>query len=210
LKDLRITAESLEITKEIAAKIDGDTFHHHFHVLSDIASLHAANQSLTYVEIGCYAGASACLMLQRPLTKVVSIDIGKPVSPKTPIANAEKLNPHDNDYQYIKGNSQSRWTVRKLKKIIDEIDILFIDGDHSYEGVRKDFLLYHKLVKRDGYIIFDDYKDHEFSPEVKPSVDDIIAEFAASYEVIGCLENKHNARPESLTDNNCFIIRKNL
>lgn len=38
-------------------------------------------------------------------------------------------------------------------------DIILIDADHSYDGVKRDFELYHKKVKSDGYIIFHDYGD---------------------------------------------------
>jgi hypothetical protein len=36
------------------------------------------------------------------------------------------------------------------------IDLLFIDGDHSYEGVKKDFDLYSKLVSPHGIILIHD------------------------------------------------------
>lgn len=36
------------------------------------------------------------------------------------------------------------------------IDLLFIDGDHSYEGVKKDFELFHRFVSPFGLIIFHD------------------------------------------------------
>lgn len=37
-----------------------------------------------------------------------------------------------------------------------KIDVLFIDGDHSYEGVKKDFELYSKILSPNGIIIFHD------------------------------------------------------
>jgi hypothetical protein len=30
------------------------------------------------------------------------------------------------------------------------VDFLFIDGDHTYEGVKKDFEMYSPLVRREG------------------------------------------------------------
>jgi len=36
------------------------------------------------------------------------------------------------------------------------LDFLFIDGDHSYEGVKKDFEMYSPLVKKEGIIAFHD------------------------------------------------------
>jgi hypothetical protein len=37
-----------------------------------------------------------------------------------------------------------------------KIDLLFIDGDHSYEGVKKDFDLYTKLLSDSGLVILHD------------------------------------------------------
>lgn len=38
----------------------------------------------------------------------------------------------------------------------ERLDFLFIDGDHSYNGVRSDFLMYSPLVKTGGVIAFHD------------------------------------------------------
>lgn len=40
------------------------------------------------------------------------------------------------------------------------LDFLFIDGDHSYEGVRRDFLDYGPLVRPGGLIAFHDILSH--------------------------------------------------
>lgn len=49
-------------------------------------------------------------------------------------------------------------TIEEVMKILGDnyVDFLFIDGDHSYEGVKKDFKMYKGLVKEDGYIAFHD------------------------------------------------------
>jgi predicted O-methyltransferase YrrM len=48
--------------------------------------------------------------------------------------------------------------LKSVQKILKEnsLDFLFIDGDHSYEGVAKDFELYAPLVKKNGLIAFHD------------------------------------------------------
>jgi hypothetical protein len=40
-----------------------------------------------------------------------------------------------------------------------KIDLLFIDGDHSYEGVKKDFKLYSQLLTENGVIVLHDTDD---------------------------------------------------
>jgi predicted O-methyltransferase YrrM len=58
----------------------------------------------------------------------------------------------------IRSDSQKIETVKKIDSILqgEKLDLLFIDGDHSYEGVRKDFELYSTLVKNGGIIAFHD------------------------------------------------------
>jgi len=38
----------------------------------------------------------------------------------------------------------------------EELDFLFIDGDHTYEGVRRDFEMYSPLVRGGGAVAFHD------------------------------------------------------
>ncbi len=44
-------------------------------------------------------------------------------------------------------------TTYKCKK---KIDVLFIDGDHTYEGVKKDYNNWISSVKSGGHILFHD------------------------------------------------------
>jgi cephalosporin hydroxylase len=58
----------------------------------------------------------------------------------------------------IQGDSHNIKTLRKIKAILkdNKVDFLFIDGDHSYEGVKKDFEMYSPLVRKGGIIAFHD------------------------------------------------------
>jgi hypothetical protein len=203
----KVTKESLEIVREISDKINNQTFHHHYHILYDIASSYDSSYDINYLEIGCYAGGSACLMLQRPNTNVISIDLGYPIDKEVVIQNTNKLNKHNNKYTYIKGSSHNYDTISKLESELNgnKLDILFIDGDHSYNGVINDFNNYSKYVKDGGYIVFDDYNDIQYSPEVKKAVDDI--DFKG-YEVLGTFGDEFGARPNGLKSNE-FVIKKN-
>lgn len=201
------TKESLELTQKISDEMLGKTFHHHYHILYDIITSYPDNYTVNYVEIGCYAGGSASLVTNRKNTNIYSIDLGNPILPEIPIKNFNNFNIHNNKYEYIQGNSQSHETITELKKFIDQIDVLFIDGDHTSNGVLTDFNMYSPMVKNGGFIIFDDYNDHEYSPEVKPTVDAIVKDLIG-YEIIGTLPNIFKARPETLIDGNCFIIKK--
>lgn len=52
-----------------------------------------------------------------------------------------------------------------------KIDFLMIDGDHSYAGVKADFELYHKLVRKGGVIAFHDILDTPLHRELFCRVD---------------------------------------
>lgn len=78
----------------------------------------------------------------------------------------------------VRADSHLPSTFEQLKKILNgkQIDYLFIDGDHTYEGVKTDFHLYKELVKPGGTIGFHDVVVHEgsscdvhtFWNEIKP------------------------------------------
>ena len=46
------------------------------------------------------------------------------------------------------------------KIINEELRAVFIDGNHTYEGVSRDIDLWHNKVKSGGYLIFHDYSHH--------------------------------------------------
>lgn len=207
---IETSKQSLEMVRAISQNINDQTFHHHYHILYDIANIYPKDYNLTYLEIGAYAGGSASLMIQRPNTQVISIDLGTPIDPNIALNNVWKHNLHKNSYSYIMGNSTDLNTIDRVKNV--KADIIFIDGDHTYTGVIQDFLNYKNLIKENGYIVFDDYNDSTNSPGVKSAVDHIVNYFRDDFEIIGTLKNVHNARgfDEAFTDGNCYIIRKLL
>jgi len=58
----------------------------------------------------------------------------------------------------LRNDSHSLNTLNSIKNILNDnkLDFLFIDGDHTYEGVKKDFDLYSFLVRENGIIAFHD------------------------------------------------------
>jgi len=58
----------------------------------------------------------------------------------------------------IDGPSLSPRTLRRVERILggQRLDVLFIDGDHSYEGALGDFLAYRPFVRDGGVIAFHD------------------------------------------------------
>ena len=65
---------------------------------------------------------------------------------------------NDKKSSFIIGMSNETASVRKAYELTmnNPIDVLFIDGDHSYEGVLTDWLLYNPLVRKGGIVAFHD------------------------------------------------------
>jgi predicted O-methyltransferase YrrM len=67
--------------------------------------------------------------------------------------------------QYLlREDSHEEATLQKVKEILKgkPIDFLFIDGDHLYEGVKKDFEMYSPLVGKGGVVAFHDMAPHGY------------------------------------------------
>jgi len=58
----------------------------------------------------------------------------------------------------VRADSHSSSSLSTIKSILkgQKIDFLFIDGDHTYEGIKKDFQMYSPLVRKGGLIAFHD------------------------------------------------------
>ena len=58
------------------------------------------------------------------------------------------------------GESRSRPTYNEIEKALkgNKLDLLFIDGDHTYGGCKGDFRLYKQLVRPGGLIAFHDIR----------------------------------------------------
>jgi predicted O-methyltransferase YrrM len=211
--NLKPTQKSLDLVALIATNVS--TFHHHYHILLDIADTFG-EKKINYVEIGAYAGGSSCLMLQRLNTTIVSIDLGEPIPKGVVFENIINYKNNNNYYKYIQGNSQIIETKNEVIGALNnsrvlgysnKIDLLFIDGDHSFDGVIADFNMYSDLVAVGGFVVFDDYNDSVYSPEVKQAVDALLPTLV-DYEVIGTFKNELGAYPSELLEGNCFVIKR--
>jgi|SRR5579862_1190851 len=70
-------------------------------------------------------------------------------------------------------------TVEELRAILSgvPIDFLFIDGDHTYDGVRCDFELYSPLVRPGGIIAL-----HDIASTIAPGVSRFWSELTEAYD----------------------------
>lgn len=94
-----------------------------------------------------------------------SLDVWrKAFNPKILLGVDNDLHAYDSKEKVLAADSHSDDTFVEVEKIVggDRVDFLFLDGDHTYEGVKKDFLMYKALVRKGGIIAFHDagLKDH--------------------------------------------------
>ena len=115
---------------------------------------HAADRTPRRVcEIGTSAGGTlyALTRVAAPDAVIVSVDI---TIPQTVQTLREKLVKPGQRIVSIEGDSHSDDTKAAVERALEgaPLDVLFIDGDHSYVGVRADFELYAPLVRHGGLI----------------------------------------------------------
>ena len=70
---------------------------------------------------------------------------------------------------FIRGSSQDRANVQAVSRLTEPfggLDYCFIDGDHTYAGVKKDWETYGPMVKPGGVVAFHDILPHPKYPEV--------------------------------------------
>jgi predicted O-methyltransferase YrrM len=121
------------------------------------------------LEIGTNYGGTLLLLcnLSPPKAKIISVDL--PSGPfgggyprrKMPIfrrfpRKGQKLH-------LIRANSHAHDTKEQVLRLLqgDPLDYLFIDADHTYDGVRQDFQAYGPLVRSGGLIAFHDIVTHK-------------------------------------------------
>jgi predicted O-methyltransferase YrrM len=118
----------------------------------------------TVVEIGTYHGGTLWLWcrLAEPDALIVSIDLpGGEFGGGYDAAQAQSIQSYARSNQellLIQADSHLPQTRDELTAVLGgrSIDFLFIDADHTYEGVKQDYEMYAPLVRRGGVVAFHD------------------------------------------------------
>lgn len=117
------------------------------------------------LEIGLFDGGTTYLFynLIEPDGILISLDL-EPHNRKMKFDNFIP-NIRDIKFRIIIGDSHDDRVFNIVKDTLGLalLDVVFIDGDHSYEGVKRDYEMYSQLVRRDGIIAFHDIAHHKAS-----------------------------------------------
>lgn len=157
-------------------------------VLRTLVSSAVENDTLEVLEIGVLFGIGLGIIYENNRGRYRSIHItaidpvagyygeGKPdVLLNIPVSkpifwrNMERAGVPRDDVTLIDALSTSDGAIERASA--RKYDLLIIDGDHSYAGVKADFENYIDFVSCGGFIIFDDYDSADW-PEVKRFVEE--------------------------------------
>jgi len=139
-----------------------------FQIKNEIATLLKIlklKKSKTVLEIGTANGGTLFLFSKvcPPDTTLISIDLpegpfGGDFFPDSKIPFYKSFATQQQKIHIIRADSHNSETLDEIKVLLNgkKIDFLFIDGNHRYESVKKDFELYGEFLSDDGIIALHD------------------------------------------------------
>lgn len=129
------------------------------------------------LEIGTYRGGTLFLLcnFSAPDAQIISLDL-----PKGGFGGGYKwfsiplfksFPRKDQQLHLLRADSHQPASFARVLKLLSgsPLDLLFIDGDHSYEGVKRDFEMYAPLVRPGGLIVLHDIAVHTLEPHCEVS-----------------------------------------
>ena len=122
-----------------------------------------SRQAEVLVEIGCYEGRTSAALAESGGGIVYSIDPFLAGRAKIPyghiIARTHCRRKKLRNVQLIKG-----WSHEVATRFVEDIDFLFVDADHSYSAIKRDWEDWFPKVKNGGIIALHDCKQAPNSP----------------------------------------------
>ncbi len=140
--------------------------------LRELAVLLDEHAPESIVEIGTATGGTFYVLCRYLQTTdlIVSVDVpggvpGDGMGGGYSTGRAEFMRSFATDkrLEFVRQNSHSYDTVRQIENVLGDrdIDFLFIDGDHTYGGVKADFDLYKRVLADDAIVAVHDIKGPE-------------------------------------------------
>lgn len=112
------------------------------------------------LEIGVRHGGTAALWHQISTGHVIGVDCLGPdsLSREGFDALAIAMEHRYPRYTFIEGDSHDAQTFDRVKRVLgaQKLDLLFLDGDHSYNGLQQDWMMYTPLLHVGGIIAVHD------------------------------------------------------
>lgn len=151
--------------------------------LTELLEITKTHQPEYLLEIGTASGGTLFSFSRTasPHATLISVDLpGGKFGAGYPIWRIPYYKSFASKHQKIRllrRSSHDQNTLKLVKGYLNgaQLDMLFIDGDHTYEGVKTDFQLYSSLVRKGGLVAFHDIcqGSFEMSGEVNKFWDEI-------------------------------------
>ena len=129
------------------------------------------------LEIGNACGGTT-LFWRALAPEIVSLDLD-PVGSEDGVFPVERLE----DVKFILGDCHEQEILRQTEEFAP-YDFLFIDGDHTIEGVKMDYDMYAPLVRKGGIVAFHDWGYQEGAPSHLWPIRECIASTSITPEII--------------------------
>jgi predicted O-methyltransferase YrrM len=137
-----------------------------------LLALLAQRRPRAVIEIGTYRGGSfyALCEVADPHATLISIDLPDGLFgggyTEEELGSMRGYGLGTQSLHFIPSDSHDVSTCDAVVKLLDgrPVDFLMIDGDHRYDGVRRDFELYSPLIGNGGLIAFHDILPHPRAP----------------------------------------------
>jgi predicted O-methyltransferase YrrM len=147
----------------------------------------AALKPRTVVEIGTARGGTLFLLscIADPSARLVSVDLPAGLYgggyPSWKGLLYRRFMGAGQSLHLIRGDSHKQTTFEQTLEALngDSVDLLFIDGDHTYAGAKQDFMKYRSLVRPGGLIVFHDILPSAIDKDI--TVSPLWAEVAGAF-----------------------------
>lgn len=139
-------------------------------------------QPKTYVELGVWTGSTHYVITTSIASIDTSVAVDRFVRNRLRLAYLAR---QGLNFSAVDGDSSAADTVNQVRTALGgkQIDLLFIDGDHSFSGALADFRAYRSLVAPGGLIAF-----HDIVPDAilrgLPRTDEIGGEVPILWEIL--------------------------
>lgn len=146
-------------------------------LVRDVRELNPAN----LLEIGTARGGTLFLWTQLAQQNATIVSVDLPYGkfgggyPRRRALLYRRFAGRNQRLHLLRLDSHAGSTLQKAKQLFrgSQVDFLFIDGDHTYDGVRRDWEMYSSLVRPGGIVAFHDVAGNYDDTQVKRLWDSI-------------------------------------
>ena len=166
-----------------------------------ISTVNSSEEGAVHLEIGTLFGGSALLAhhaVTRMAERAVPIHVldpfagyygrgndiitGEEITRENFLKNVATLGIPEEDFQIHQGLSTDQSMIDECRSL--KLFSLHIDGDHSYNGVRNDWINYSPLVVKGGYVLVDNYNDATWPDVMKYMNKEAIPYIGGEWEIV--------------------------